>query len=283
MHRSPGVFFDHDKGKTHASGKLLFNCRIIPGRGSWLDFEFDPKDILYFRIDRKKLPITTFLFALGYSKDKIIETFYSTNKYTYNRENQNWITEFNLDNFKRPIKLSHDLIDAKTNKKVLGKGEKLNIVIAKKLKEKGLNTIAIPNEQIVGRYLGKDIKDKNGDLLVGAGFDITEEQLQKIIAQDEKELNIVNIDPINKGPYILESLKVDKNTNKTDALNDIYKVLRPGEAPSVDIAEEIFNNLYFKKERYDLSEVGRVKLNSKLDLNTSSKKTILETADSCDY
>ena len=280
MHRSPGVFFDHDKGKTHASGKLLFNCRIIPGRGSWLDFEYDPKDILYFRIDRKKkLPITTFLFALGLTKDKIIETFYSTNKYTYDKETKSWITEFDLDNFKRPLKLSYDLIDAKNNKKVLGAGEKLNIVIAKKLKEKGLTSIAIPNNQVVGKYLGKDIKDKNGELLIGAGFDITEEQLETIIEQGEKELDIVNIDPINKGPYILESLKVDKNNNKTEALNDIYKVLRPGEAPSVEIAEEIFNNLYFKKERYDLSEVGRVKLNSKLDLSISTKKTTLETAD----
>ena len=281
MHRSPGVFFDHDKGKTHASGKLLFNCRIIPGRGSWLDFEFDPKDNLYFRIDRKKkLPITTFLFALGFSKDAIIETFYSSNKYLYNKEAKSWITDFNVDNYKRPLKLSYDLIDAKNNKKVLGKGEKLNIVIAKKLKEKGLHTISIPNDQIVGKYLGKDIKDKkNGEILVGAGFDITEEQLGKIIDQEEKELILVNIDPINKGPYILESLKIDKNNNKTEALNDIYKVLRPGEAPSNEVAEEIFNNLYFKKDRYDLSEVGRVKLNSKLNLATSAKKTVLETPD----
>ena len=280
MHRSPGVFFDHDKGKTHASGKLLFNCRIIPGRGSWLDFEFDPKDILYFRIDRKKkLPITTFLFALGYTKDKIINTFYTTNKYTYNKDKKNWITDFNIENYKRPLKLSFDLIDSKTNKKVLGKGEKLNIVIAKKLKEKGLDSIAIPNDQIFGKYIGSDIKDKNGDIIVGAGFDITEDQLEKIIALDEKILNLVNIDPINKGPYILESLKIDKNKDKTEALNDIYKVLRPGEAPTVEIAEEIFNNLYFKKERYDLSEVGRVKLNSKLNLNTNPKKTILEPND----
>ena len=214
-----------------------------------------------------------------FQKDKIIETFYSTNKYSYNSETKSWITNFDLENYKRPLKLSFDLIDAKNNKKVLGKGEKLNIVIAKKLKEKGLTSISIPNDQIVGKYLGKDIKDKNNEILIGAGFDITEEQLEKIISQGEKELNIVNIDPINKGPYILESLKIDKNTNKTEALNDIYKVLRPGEAPSVEIAEEIFNNLYFKKERYDLSEVGRVKLNSKLDLNTSSKKTVLETTD----
>ena len=279
MHRSPGVFFDHDKGKTHASGKLLFNCRIIPGRGSWLDFEFDPKDILYFRIDRKKkLPITTILFALGFSKEKIINSFYSTNKYTYINEKKCWSTDFVPENFKRPIKLSYDLIDS-NNKKILSKGEKLNIVIARKLQEKGLKSILISNDEIVGKYLASDIKDNKGENLVGAGFDITEELLDKIIKQEKKILEIVNIDPINKGPYILESLKIDKNSNKSDALYDIYKVLRPGEAPSIEIAEEIFNNLYFKKERYDLSEVGRVKLNSKLNLNTNSKKTILDTSD----
>ena len=280
MHRSPGVFFDHDIGITHYSGKLLFNCRIIPSRGSWLDFEFDPKDILYFRIDRKKkLPISTFLFALGFSKEKIIDTFYSTNKFFYNNETKKWTTNFDPENYKRPLKLSYDLIDAKNNKKVLRSGEKLNILIANKLKENGLETIAIPHEQIIGRYVGKDIKDKNGEILIGAGFDITEEQLDKIISQGIKELSIVNIDPINKGPYILESLKIDKNINKSDALNDIYKVLRPGEAPSVEIAGEIFNNLYFNKERYDLSEVGRVKLNSKLNLSTNSKKTVLDSTD----
>ena len=268
------------KEKPRTSGKLLFNCRIIPGRGSWLDFEFDPKDILYFRIDRKKkLPISTILFALGYNKEKIIETFYSTNHYKYNNEKKNWTVEFDPENYKRPIKLSYDLIDASNDKKVLSKGEKLNIVIAKKLKEKGLKSLSISNEEIVGKYLGKDIKDKNGEILVGAGFDLTEEQLQKLINQEEKVLNIVNIDPINKGPYILETLKIDKNNNKSDALNDIYKVLRPGEAPSLEIAQEIFNNLYFKKERYDLSEVGRVKLNSKLNLSANSKKTILDVTD----
>ena len=280
MHRSPGVFFDHDKGKTHASGKLLFNCRIIPGRGSWLDFEFDPKDILYFRIDRKKkLPITTILFALGLNKEKIIETFYTSNKYSYNSETKTWTTNFNPDDFKRPIKLSYDLVDAKNNKKILSKGEKLNVIIAKKLQEKGLSTISLTNENILGKYIAKDVKQKNGEILINAGFDITEENLEKVIKEEQNTLHVVNIDPINKGPYLLETLKIDKNLSKSDALNDIYKVLRPGEAPSVEIAEEIFNNLYFKKERYDLSEVGRVKLNSKLNLNTSSKKTILETTD----
>ena len=278
MHRSPGVFFDHDKGKTHASGKLLFNCRIIPGRGSWLDFEFDPKDILYFRIDRKKkLPITTILFALGFSKEKIINTFYTTDKYTFNNDNKMWTIDFNPENYKRPIKLSFDLIDSKNNKKLLSKGEKLNFVIAKKLYEKGLKSVLISNDQIIGKYIANEIKNTSGEVLIGAGFDITEEILEKL--KNEKILNVVNIDPINKGPYLLETLKIDKNLNKTDALNDIYKVLRPGEAPSIEIAEEIFNNLYFNKERYDLSEVGRVKLNSKLNLKISNKKTILSSED----
>ena len=280
MHRSPGVFFDHDKGKTHSSGKLLFSCRIIPGRGSWLDFEFDPKDILYFRIDRKKkLPISTILYALGFTKEKIINSFYQTDEYKYDLENKKWTTDFNPDNYKRPIKLSYDLIDSKNNKKLLNKGEKLNFIIAKKLHEKGLKSISISNDQIIGKYIVKDIKDKNGNIIVSAGFDITEEQLEKIIASEEKTLTLVNIDPINKGPYLLETLKIDKNSNKSDALNDIYKVLRPGEAPSIEVAEEIFNNLYFKKERYDLSEVGRVKLNSKLALKISDKKTILSKED----
>ena len=280
MHRSPGVFFDHDKGKTHASGKLLFNCRIIPGRGSWLDFEYDPKDILYFRIDRKKkLPITSILFALGFTKEKIISTFYTTSKYTFNSENKMWIAEFNPDNYKRPIKLAFDLIDAKNNKKILSKGEKLNSIIAKKLQEKGLQSVLTTNDQIVGKYIANTIKDKTGEIVIGAGFDITEEQLEQINNLGTKNLDIVNIDPINKGPYLLETLKIDKNLNKNEALNDIYKVLRPGEAPSAEVAEEIFNNLYFKKERYDLSEVGRVKLNSKLNLKIDSKQTVLCTED----
>ena len=280
MHRSPGVFFDHDKGKTHASGKLLFNCRIIPGRGSWLDFEYDPKDILYFRIDRKKkLPISTILFSLGLSREEIVNTFYTVNKYNYNSESKMWITNFDPENYKRPIKLPYDLIDSKNKKKILLKGEKLNLIIAKKLQEKGLNSILTSNEEIVGKYSANDIKDKSGEVLLGTGFDITEENLEQIISQGEKTLNIVNIDPINKGPYLLETIKVDKNQNKAEALNDIYKVLRPGEAPSLEIAEEIFKNLYFKKERYDLSEVGRVKLNSKLNLKISDKQTVLCTED----
>ncbi len=280
MHRSPGVFFDHDKGKTHSSGKLLFNCRIIPGRGSWLDFEFDPKDILHFRIDRKKkLPITTILFALGLSRLDIIKHFYDSNEFSYNKEDKTWITKFNPENYKRPIKLRFDLIDAKTKKKFLNKGDKLNYVIANKLKEKNLSNISISNLEIIGKYSATEVKGKNGEIILKSGFDITEEILEKIQSEEIEKLKLVNIDPVNKGPYLLETLKVDKNNSKNDALNDIYKVLRPGEAPTIDIAEDIFKNLYFKKDRYDLSEVGRVKLNSKLDLKSNIKETVLKNED----
>ncbi len=280
MHRSPGVFFDHDKGKTHSSGKLLFNCRIIPGRGSWLDFEFDPKDILYFRIDRKKkLPITTILFALGITKEKIIKSFYSTSKYDFDEKNNMWVTAFDINNYRRPVKLAFDLIDAKNKKKVLSKGEKLNFIIAKKLEEKNLKEIFVTNEELIGKYSSKDLVDKNNDIFLSSGSDLNEESIAKVQNENLKSLELVNIDPINKGPYLLETLKIDKNTNKNDALNDIYKVLRPGEAPTVEIAEDVFKNLYFNKDRYDLSEVGRVKLNSKLNLNRDVKDNTLDTTD----
>jgi DNA-directed RNA polymerase subunit beta len=280
MHRSPGVFFDHDKGKNHSSGKFLFNCRIIPGRGSWLDFEFDPKDLLYFRIDRKKkLPITTFLYALGLPRSKIIETFYSQDQFVYNKENKLWSTKFVPENYKRPIKLSYDLIDAKTNKKVLNKGDKLNLIIANKLKEKNLSSILVTNNEIVGKYIVDDIKDKNNEIILRSGFNITDESMEQFMSNGIHSLNLASIDPINKGPYLLETLKIDKNNNKSEALSDIYKVLRPGEAPTIEIAEDIFKNLYFNKDRYDLSEVGRVKLNSKLDLKSKNVETILSKED----
>ena len=267
MHRSPGVFFDHDKGKTHSSGKLLFNCRIIPGRGSWLDFEFDPKDVLYFRIDRKKkLPVTTILYALGLTREKIIESFYSTHLIEFKKEDKQWSTKFVPENYKRPIKLSYDLINAENKKKVLSKGEKINYIIAQKLKEKKLSEIIVSKNEIIGNYVATNVKEKNGETIIRSGFDITEEIYEKIINEEISLLKLVSVDPINKGPYLLQSLKLDKNNNKNEALNDIYKVLRPGEAPTIEIAEEIFKNLYFNKDRYDLSEVGRVKLNSKLNL-----------------
>ncbi len=280
MHRSPGVFFDHDKGKTHASGKLLFNCRIIPGRGSWLDFEFDPKDLLFFRIDRKKkIPITSFLYSLNFTRDKILETFYEYSKYEYDIKTKSWFVKFEPENYKRPIKLFFDLVDRKNNKKVLQKGEKLNLILANKLKDKGLKEILVSAEEIVGKYTKIDIKDKRGEIILKSGFNITKESLDKILESEIYSLELANLDPIMRGPYILETMKVDKNNNKEEALNDIYKVLRPGEPPTPEIAEDVFKNLYFNKERYDLSDVGRVKLNAKLDLKTPDTTRVLTKDD----
>ena len=280
MHRSPGVFFDHDKGKTHASGKLLFNCRIIPGRGSWLDFEFDPKDILYFRIDRKKkLPVTTLLYALGNSREDTLNTFYSYDSYTFDNTTKSWSSIFKPENYKRPIKLQFDLTDKKNNKKILKKGDKLNFVLAKKLKDNGLKEINVLEEELIGKYIKEDIKDKNDVLILKSGNNITKEVLEKILSIQKFKLELANVDPILRGPYIFETIKLDKNNDKKEAINDIYKVLRPGEPPSVEIAEEVFKNLYFSKERYDLSDVGRVKLNAKLDLQTPETTRILMKED----
>ena len=185
MHRSPGVFFDHDKGKTHASGKLLFNCRIIPGRGSWLDFEFDPKDILYFRVDRKKkLPISTLLYALGVTREKILDKFYTYDTYIFDSKLNSWSTNFKPEKYKRPVKLLFDLINKENNKKILKKGEKLNFILAKKLKEKKLKEIIISEKELIGKYTKEDIKETNGELILQSGFDITEESLEKILSSN---------------------------------------------------------------------------------------------------
>jgi len=281
MHRSPGVFFDHDKGKTHASGKKLFNCRIIPNRGSWLDFEYDVKDFLYFRIDRKrKLPITTLLYALGYKRNEILELFYDFKTFQFNKEKQKWQTKFNPNDYKRPIKLRDDLVDAKDGKKVLQKGSKINLIIAKKLADEGLKTTLYSSDYFLGKYTKKDLLEPvNDKLFLKSGSPIIQENLDKIIEHNIHTIEIADIDPINKGPYLIDTLNLDKNNTKEEAISDIYKVLRPGEPPSFDVAKEIFNNLFFTSERYDLSDVGRVKLNNKLLLKCSDDITILRNDD----
>ena len=182
MHRSPGVFFDHDKGKTHASGKLLFNCRVIPNRGSWLDFEYDVKDILYFRIDRKrKLPVTTLLYALGFKREEILELFYDFRTYNFDKVTKKWKTKFNPDDYKRPIKLRHDLINAVGEKKVLKIGSKINIAIAKKLYEQGLKNVLFPLDFFLGKYVKNDMfTDPSGEVLLKSGSPILKENLDVI-------------------------------------------------------------------------------------------------------
>ena len=278
MHRSPGVFFDHDKGKTHSSGKILFSARIIPYRGSWLDFEFDPKDIVHARIDRRrKLPVTSVLRALGLGDQDILDTFYNTK--TIKHQKKGWITDYNPDDYKG-VKLVSDLVDAKTGKAVVESGAKITPRKAKKLAEDGLKTLLIANENIFGGFAAKDlVNSETGEIFVEAGGEITEDNLQILVDAGTKELPLLDIDNVNIGAYIRNTLVADKNTTKDDALIDIYRVMRPGEPTTPEAAEELFKSLFFTKERYDLSEVGRVKLNARLGLDIDIETGVLTKED----
>ena len=281
MHRSPGVFFDHDKGKTHASGKFLFNCRIIPNRGSWLDFEYDAKDLLYFRIDRKrKLPITTLLYALGYKRSEILDLFYDFKIFIFDKEKKKWKTKFNPNEYKRPVKLRTDLVDTNNDKRILKKGSKINFAIAKKLFDEGLKNVLFTSDYFLGKYIKNNISNPiNNEIFLKSGSAIDQENLNNILKYNISTLEIADVDPITKGSYLIDTLNIDKNDSKTEAINDIYRVLRPGEPPSFEVANEIFNKLFFTSERYDLSDVGRVKLNNKLQLKCNDDITILRNDD----
>ncbi len=277
MHRSPGVFFDHDKGKSHASGKLLFNCRVIPNRGSWLDFEFDVKDLLYFRVDRKKkILVSTLLLALGFNKADIVKEFYDKETYSYDEKEKKWKTKFNPENYKSK-NFTEEIVDAKNKKTIIKKGEKVNFLKAKKLASEGLKEIYVSNQYLLGKYLIKDAKIGDEELKIGT--ELNETIIEKFIEAKVFSLELAYTNTINKGPYLLQTLFNDKNNSKNDAINEIYKVLRPGEPPTIEIATQIFNNLFFSSDRYDLSDVGRVKLNSRLSLECSDKITILRTDD----
>ena len=280
MHRSPGVFFDHDKGKSHASGKLLFNCRVIPNRGSWLDLEYDVKDFLYFKIDRKKkIFVSTLLMALGFTKTEIADEFYDKETYTFDPKTNKWKTKFNPENYKAK-NFSEEVIDANSGKVVVKIGDKINYLNAKKLANEGLKDILVSTESLFGKFLHKDIKisDEEGGVFK-IGTEINDAVIQQILDANIHSLKISVTNSINKGPYLLATLLSDKNNTKDEAITEIYKMLRPGEPPTIEIASQIFNNLFFSSERYDLSDVGRVKMNSRLNLECSDKITILRNDD----
>ena len=289
MHRSPGVFFDHDKGKTHSSGKYLFAARIIPYRGSWLDFEFDAKDLIHVRIDRRrKIPVTTLLLALdndatwkkrtaaiakgqtldpaeaqGMSPEEILSAFYG--QVVYTREKDGWNTPFEAESM-RGVKLTHDLVNGKTGKSVADAGTKMTPRLLNKLKEAGLKEIRVSAEELIGRYAALDvINEKTGEIYVEAGQEITEAVLELFDENGIDLLPTLAIDHVNVGPYIRNTLAADKNSNREEALLDIYRVMRPGEPPTLEQAETLFQGLLFDIDRYDLSPVGRVKMNMRLD------------------
>ena len=280
MHRSPGVFFDHDKGKTHASGKLLFNCRVIPNRGSWLDFEYDVKDLLYFKIDRKKKILSsTLLLALGFTKSEIVSEFYESEIFTFDSKTEKWKTKFNPENYKTK-NFSEEVIDAKTGKVVIKMGDQINYLNAKKIANDGLKEILVSQETLYGKFLHQKIKiSGEEETNIEIGTELNETVIQQILNAKIHSLHIAVTNSINKGPYLLTTILNDKNNTKDDAITEIYKMLRPGEPPTIEIATQIFNNLFFSSDRYDLSDVGRVKMNSRLNLECSDKVTILRNDD----
>ena len=303
MHRSPGVFFDHDKGKTHASGKFLFAARVIPYRGSWLDFEFDPKDILNVRIDRRrKLPCTTFLMALldensekylqecneknqepdttklvGMAREDILNFFYKSQIYQFNSDQ--WVTNFSESNFKGQ-RLNFDLIDYSKNEVVAKAGEKITQRKLKSFVENGLESIEVKEEEIIGKFIAEDIINENtGEVYAEAGDEVTEELIKLFKLNALHTLKVLSIDNSSVGPWIRNTLALDKNSSREEALVDIYRVMRPGEPPAHETAEILFNNLFFDKERYDLSAVGRVKMSARLNLDMDDSLRVLRKVD----
>src|SRR5271155_5813580 len=279
MHRSPGVFFDHDKGKSHSSGKLLFAARIIPYRGSWLDIEFDAKDIIYARIDRRrKIPVTSLLYALGMDGEEILSTFYKQIVYT-RLKGGGWRGAFDAGRVEG-VKASADIVDADTGSVVVEAGRKLTVRAARQLAEKGLKAFRASDTDLYGQYIAEDLYNpKTGEIYAEAGEEITEKSLAQLLEAGFKELPVLDIDHVNIGAYIRNTLKVDKNASREDALFDIYRVMRPGEPPTIESAEAMFQSLFFDTERYDLSAVGRVKMNMRLDLDAPDTQRTLRRDD----
>jgi DNA-directed RNA polymerase subunit beta len=278
MHRSPGVFFDHDHGKTHSSGKLLFSARVIPYRGSWLDFEFDAKDILHVRIDRRrKLPATTMLRALGMDNQAILNAFYQSRH--LKKSKKGWTAEFHVDAW-RGQKIAFDLIDAKSGKVLAQVGEKLSPRALKKLVEDGIKEIIVPEEFILGSYIASDLVNaKTGEIYAEAGDELTKAMLDSLEENGLSDIPVLNIDHVNVGAYIRNTLVADKNITQDDALIDIYRVMRPGEPTTAEAAGALFKTLFFEQERYDLSEVGRVKMNARLNLKIKEEVGVLTAED----
>jgi len=292
MHRSPGVFFGHDKGKTHSSGKLLFTSRIIPYRGSWLDFEFDAKDIVFARIDRRrKLPVTTLLYALGMDQEAICDAYYNTVNYKLNKRKHAWSTPFFAERIKGTKPL-FDIVDAKSGEVIAEAGSKVTPRTVKKLVENGkVKNILVPYEEILGRFSAKDIiNEETGEIWIEAGGELTFEYdkkseeivggtLKTLLDNGVTDIPTLDIDNVNIGPYIRNTLAIDKNLNRETALKDIYRVMRPGEPPTVEAASALFDTLFFDSERYDLSAVGRVKMNMRLALDAPDTLRILRNDD----
>ncbi|MGB2314830.1 MAG: DNA-directed RNA polymerase subunit beta [Porticoccaceae bacterium] len=262
LHRSPGVIFDHDKGKTHSSGKLLYTARVIPYRGSWLDFEFDPKDLLYVRIDRRrKLPATILLRALGYNSEEILERFFDTSIFHYKKDA--FTLELDPERLRGEI-AAFDIVDKK-GAVVVAKGRRITARHIRELEKGKVTSLQVTQEYMLGRALAKDIADpKTGELLLECNTEITEENLALMIEAGITDIETLYTNDLDCGPFISDTLRADPSRTQLEALVEIYRMMRPGEPPTKESAENLFYNLFFNLERYDLSSVGRMKFNRRL-------------------
>lgn len=280
LHRSPGVFFDSDKGKSHSSGKLLFNARVIPYRGSWLDFEFDHKDIVYVRIDRRrKIPATVLLRALGYDSEEIIRIFFSTNKFS--------LTTKSIKYHVIPDHLRGEMaeFDFKYKGEVLiEEGRRITAKHIKKISQAKATEFEVPQHYLHGKILAHDVVDKeSGELIAKANDELTEERLEVLLEAKVAEINVLHVNDLDRGDYISKTMHVDSSTSQLEALVEIYKMMRPGEPPTTkDSAENLFSNLFFTTDRYDLSGVGRMKFNRRLGRKETTGDGILSKEDIVD-
>jgi DNA-directed RNA polymerase subunit beta len=263
LHRSPGVFFDHDKGKTHSSGKLLYSARIIPYRGSWLDFEFDPKDMVYVRIDRRrKLPATILLRALGYTAQEMLAMFFEVNTFHVDKDGQ-YVVDLVPERLRGEI-ATFDILD-KDGSVIVEAGRRITARHIRQVAKSKLKDLTVPAEYLIGRSLAKDIvNQKTGELLFESNSEITADMLKKLAEADIKVIDTIYTNDLDCGPFISHTLRVDPSRTQLDALVEIYRMMRPGEPPTKDSAENLFQNLFFSAERYDLSGVGRMKFNRRL-------------------
>ena len=279
LHRSPGVFFDHDKGKTHSSGKLLFSARIIPYRGSWLDFEFDPKDALFARIDRRrKLPVTIILRALGLSNEEMLDTFFENVDFYLSEE------EVQMGLVPQRLRGETATFDIKIGKKVLvEEGRRITAKHVRDLEKSGAETLAVPVAFVAGKILAHDIVDtETGELLAAANDELTEEKIAELIEAGVEHIRTLDVNDLDKGPYISNTLRIDDSKTRLDALVEIYRMMRPGEPPTKEAAENLFGNLFFNEDRYDLSAVGRMKFNRRVGRDDSSGPGVLSNEDILD-
>src|SRR5688572_7350034 len=273
LHRSPGVFFDHDRGKTHSSGKLLYSARIIPYRGSWLDFEFDPKDALFTRIDRRrKLPVTVLLRALGYNNEEMLREFFEIN--TFHIDPKEGVQLELVPERLRGETLDFDLADG--DRVIVEAGKRITARHVKQLEQAGVAALAVPDAYLVGRILAHDVVDaKTGELLALANDEINDDHLAKFRKAGIDSVGTIWVNDLDRGPYLSNTLRIDSTKTKLEALVEIYRMMRPGEPPTKDAAENLFHNLFFTFERYDVSAVGRMKFNRRIGRKETTGPSVL--------